>query len=46
MEANVGRQKWDWDWGMAGDDVSANRLTIKIRRKHQEYAIIAKLMWS
>ena len=46
MEANVGRQKWDWDWGMAGDDVSANRLTIKIRRKHQEHAIIAKLMWS
>lgn len=46
MESNVGRQKWDWDWGMANTDVSDNRLTIKIRQKHQECAIIAKLMWS
>jgi hypothetical protein len=46
MEKNVGRQKWDWDWGMANNDVSDNRLTIKIRQKHQECAIIAKLMWS
>lgn len=46
MEANVGRQKWDWDWGMANTDVSDNRLTIKIRQKHSECAIIAKLMWS
>lgn len=46
MEAHVGRQKWDWDWGMANNDVSGNRLTIKIRQKHHECAIIAKLMWS
>jgi hypothetical protein len=46
MEANVGRQKWDWDWGMANNDVSDNRLTIKIRQKHSECAILAKLMWS
>lgn len=46
METNVGQQKWDWDWGMANNDVSDNRLTIKIRQKHSECAIIAKLMWS
>jgi len=46
MEANVGRQGWDWNWGMANNDVSDNRLTIKIRQKHQDCAIIAKLMWS
>jgi hypothetical protein len=46
MEEHVGQQGWDWNWGMANRDASDNRLTIKIRRKHQEHAIIAKLMWS
>ncbi len=46
MEQHVGRQGWDWNWGMAGSDVSDNRLTIKIRRKHQDCAILAKLQWS
>lgn len=45
MEEHVGRQGWDWNWGMANADVSDNRLTIKIREKHRECAIIAKLMW-
>jgi hypothetical protein len=46
MEANVGQQGWDWNWGMANNDVSDNRLTIKIRQRHQDCAIIAKIMWS
>jgi len=46
MEQHVGRQGWDWNWGMANNDASDNRLTIKIRQRHREYAIIAKLMWS
>ncbi len=46
MEKHVGRQGWDWNWGMADRDATDNRLTIKIRQKHQEHAIIAKLMWS
>jgi hypothetical protein len=46
MEKNVGQQGWDWNWGVANNDVSENRLTIKIRRKYQDYAIIAKLQWS
>ena len=46
MEQHVGRQGWDWNWGMADRDASDNRLTIKIRRKYQNYAIIAKLQWS
>jgi hypothetical protein len=46
MEQHVGRQGWDWNWGMANRDASDNRLTIKIRQKHQGHAIIAKLMWS
>ena len=46
MEAHVGRQGWDWNWGMANRDATDNRLTIKIRQKHQECAIIAKMMWS
>lgn len=46
MEQHVGKQGWDWNWGVANTDVSDNRLTIKIRQRHQEHAIIAKLMWS
>lgn len=46
MEQHVGRQGWDWNWGMANNDVSANRLTIKIRRKHSYYATIAALRWA
>jgi hypothetical protein len=46
LEKHVGRQKWDWDWGLADTDATENRLTIKIRQKYQDCAIIAKLMWS
>lgn len=46
MEEHVGQQGWDWDWGMGGTDVSENRLTIKIRRKHAKYATIAAMRWS
>jgi hypothetical protein len=46
LEKYVGRQGWDWNWGMGGMDVTDNRLTIKIRRKYSEYATIAALNWS
>jgi hypothetical protein len=46
MEEHVGRQGWDWNWGMADRDATDNRLTIKIRQKYKECAIIAKLQWS
>ena len=46
MEENIGRQKWDWDWGMAGSDAAENRLTIKIRKSKAAYATIAAMRWS
>ena len=46
MEKYVGKQGWDWNWGVCSNDVSDNRLTIKIRRKHEKYATIAALRWS
>ena len=46
MEQHVGRQGWDWNWGMADRDATENRLTIKIRQKYEQYAIIAALQWS
>ena len=46
MEKYVGKQGWDWNWGVCSKDVSENRLTIKIRRKHAKYATIAALRWS
>lgn len=46
MEKNVGKQGWDWNWGMANNDATENRLTIKIRQKHAKYATIAAMRWS
>ena len=46
LEHNVGRQKWDWDWGFVGNDVNDNCLTIKVRRRHEKYASIISLMWT
>lgn len=46
LEKYVGKQKRDWDWGMADRDATDNRLTIKIRRKHEKYATILAIMWA
>ena len=46
LEKHVGRQGWDWNWGMADRDATDNRLTIKIRQKYKMYATIAALQWS
>jgi len=46
MEQHVGKQGWDWNWGLGNNDAADNRLTIKIRRKHEKYATIAALKWS
>lgn len=46
LEKHVGKQGWDWQWGMANTDATLNRLTIKIRRKYANYAIIAALRWA
>ena len=46
MEKHVGKQGWDWNWGMANNDATENRLTIKIRQKHAKYATIAAMRWS
>ena len=46
LEEHVGRQGWDWNWGMGGEDATENRLTIKVRHRYAKYATIAKLNWS
>jgi len=46
MEQHVGRQGWDWNWGMADRDATDNRLTIKVRQKYARYATIAAIQWS
>lgn len=46
LEEHVGRQGWDWNWGMADRDATDNRLTIKIRQKYAKYATIAALRWA
>jgi len=46
LEEHVGKQGWDWNWGMVDNNVAENRLTIKIRQKHAKYATIAAIRWS
>ena len=46
MEQHVGKQGWDWNWGMADRDATDNRLTIKIRQRHAKYATLVAIKWS
>lgn len=46
MEKHVGRQGWDWNWGLADQDCTNSTLTIKIRQKYAECTTIAVLKWS
>jgi len=46
LEQHVGRQGWDWNWGMDNRDATDNRLTIKIRQQHAKYATLAVIRWS
>lgn len=46
LEKNVGKQGRDWNWGIANNDASENRLTIKIRKSKSNYAVIALLRWN
>ena len=46
LEANVGRQTWDWDWNMLDNDSSTNRLSIKVRRAKSKYATEMALRWT
>lgn len=46
LEKHVGRQGWDWNWGMADRDATDNRLTIKIRRPKTHWCSIIALRWN
>lgn len=46
LERLIGKQGWDWNWGMANNDILSDRLTIKIRQKHAKYATMLAVRWS
>jgi len=46
MESHVGKQGWDWDWGLNGNDVESNTLTIKFRIGKTKLATIAAMRWA
>lgn len=46
LETNVGKQSKDWDWYLSGNDVTEDRLTIRIRKSKEQMASIAVLRWS
>lgn len=45
LEKYIGRQGWDWNWGLADNDVEENKLTIKIRKSKSKYVSIIGMMW-
>lgn len=45
LEKNVGKQGWDWQWGLRDNNAAENRLTIKVRTKHAKWATMAALQW-
>lgn len=45
LEQHVGRQGWDWNWGMGDRDATEDRLTIKIRRHRAQWATVIALQW-
>lgn len=46
LEENVGKQRWDWNWALRDNNVAENRLTIKVRTKHAQWATIVGLQWA
>lgn len=46
LEKHIGKQGWDWNWGLVNDDIKHDRLTIKVRRKHGKYATMLAVVWS
>ena len=46
LEKLVGRQGWDWNWGLRDNDVNNNTLTIKIRSGKTKHASYFLLKWS
>ena len=46
LEKNVGKQGWDWNWGLVDNDAADNTITIKLRQKHSKHATIIGLMWT
>jgi len=46
LEQQVGRQRWDWNWRLTGNDAETNTLTIKFRRGKEQYATLFSLKWS
>lgn len=46
MESLVGRQGWDWQWDLRDNDAAENKLTIKVRNKHKETAMLLAMQWA
>ena len=46
LEKNVGKQGWDWNWGVRDNNSAENKLTIKVRKKHGKWATMMTLIWN
>jgi hypothetical protein len=46
LEEHVGKQGWDWNWGLYGNNAAENKLRIKFRKKHAPMAMLAMLLWA
>jgi hypothetical protein len=47
LEANVGRQYWDWDWAVGGFSAisGSDTLRIKFRKRNSHFASMVILLW-
>lgn len=46
LEQHVGRQGWDWNWRLFGNNVAEDCQTIKIRRPKTHWCSIIALQWN
>jgi hypothetical protein len=46
IEEHIGKQGWDWNWGLKGNDVADNVISLKVRKGKEADLYLAILMWS
>lgn len=46
LEQNIGKQGWDWDWGICRSNLLDRKITVRIRKKHAKFISMALLKWT
>lgn len=46
LEANAGRQGWDWDWRLGSGSTGHNSVEVRFRRGRQEAMMAFAMRWA